>query len=400
MIELLVGIAIVAILAGVSLPAIQSVRESARTTVCRNHIRQLAQGMLQHETKMGRLPAGGWSPIWLGIAEREGGRQPGGWTYSILPYIEELPLYHVVETATAATAQQAYETLATSPAAIFSCPTRRTTRPRPVPAGGRFLAAESAALSFASATRSDYAANGGARGVCPPTTTLKGKTGSSNNPKKVLIGHYPGGKETKCVEVDVAWSAFIGEGHMNHALDTLGGCADQSCLAPIDFSIYNPKDLPDGDAWAAATIPQRTALPDNARPDLQDGIVTRMAEIPLARIEDGLSNTYLLGEKYVDAAEYLSGLDPGDASILYAGYSSSNVRWAIDLPAADESGISRPNAFGSGHAGGWNVAFADGRIQTIGFDISPELHSGLAGRANGVGDMVLQSSSGNGNGRK
>ena len=79
LLELIVAIAIVTVLMAILLPAIQAVRESSRRTACNNHLRQMSLGILQHESKTGYLITGGWSPLWLGVAERAAdGRQPGG----------------------------------------------------------------------------------------------------------------------------------------------------------------------------------------------------------------------------------------------------------------------------------------------------------------------------------
>jgi prepilin-type N-terminal cleavage/methylation domain-containing protein/prepilin-type processing-associated H-X9-DG protein len=56
LIELLVVIAIIGILVGLSLPAIQSVREAARRTQCLNQLRQIALASLNFESSFKRFP--------------------------------------------------------------------------------------------------------------------------------------------------------------------------------------------------------------------------------------------------------------------------------------------------------------------------------------------------------
>src|ERR1700678_1513849 len=90
LVELLVVITIIGILVSLLLPAVQSAREQARMVECRNHVKQLGLGMLAHEAAMGYLPTGGWGFAWTGDPDCGTGlRQPGGWAYCILPYIDQ-----------------------------------------------------------------------------------------------------------------------------------------------------------------------------------------------------------------------------------------------------------------------------------------------------------------------
>ncbi|RLS76986.1 MAG: DUF1559 domain-containing protein [Planctomycetota bacterium] len=57
LVGLLVVIAIVATLVALLRPAIQSVRESARRTMCANNLKQLAVAMLSYEQSQQQLPA-------------------------------------------------------------------------------------------------------------------------------------------------------------------------------------------------------------------------------------------------------------------------------------------------------------------------------------------------------
>src|SRR5262245_35403008 len=94
LVELLVVIAIIGILIALLLPAVQAARESARRTQCSNHLKQLALSMSTHHDQHKMFPSGGWGWRWTGDPDRgHGKRQPGGWGYQILPFIEQQAIY-------------------------------------------------------------------------------------------------------------------------------------------------------------------------------------------------------------------------------------------------------------------------------------------------------------------
>jgi prepilin-type N-terminal cleavage/methylation domain-containing protein/prepilin-type processing-associated H-X9-DG protein len=82
LIELLVVMAIVGILVGIAIPAVQRVRESARRTQCANNLKQVATALLNYESARAKFPAG--------ITATDG--RPYGsmtWLVPLLPYIEQ-----------------------------------------------------------------------------------------------------------------------------------------------------------------------------------------------------------------------------------------------------------------------------------------------------------------------
>jgi prepilin-type processing-associated H-X9-DG protein len=140
--------------------------------------------------------------------------------------------------------------------------------------------------------------------------------------------------------------------------------------------------LADGDAWRKKNQQEKILddLADMGIPDAQDGISFRMSRLQPASIFDGLSNTYLVGEKSVQTTSYNSGDAAGDSRPLIVGYGPDGARWGSVPPLPDSRSVSNAAAFGSAHAGGWNVAFADGAVRTMSYSIDADLHRRLSNR--------------------
>jgi len=64
LIEILAVIAIVGVLTGLLLPAVQQARESSRRVTCTNKLRQLGVGLANHESARGHFPVGAESRQW------------------------------------------------------------------------------------------------------------------------------------------------------------------------------------------------------------------------------------------------------------------------------------------------------------------------------------------------
>jgi prepilin-type N-terminal cleavage/methylation domain-containing protein/prepilin-type processing-associated H-X9-DG protein len=121
-IELLVTIAIIAVLVALLLPAVQSAREAGRRIQCTSNLKQVALAMLNYHDAVGTLPPGrkGWG--W------------GTWQIFVLPYIEQQPLYNAYnqlgDSINDVTLDSLLlymgpvnETVTTERLAVFTCPT-------------------------------------------------------------------------------------------------------------------------------------------------------------------------------------------------------------------------------------------------------------------------------------
>ena len=75
------------------------------------------------------------------------------------------------------------------------------------------------------------------------------------------------------------------------------------------------------------------------------GISFGRSEIKIKDVTDGLSKTYMLGEKTIQVEEYLTGNDKGDNETMYVGFDNDNGRSTHRSPTQDSSSP-RISAFG------------------------------------------------------
>lgn len=334
LVELLIVISIIGVLVALTMPAINSAREAGRLASCTNNLHQMALGCLALESKYQYLPGGGWGFAWAGEPDRGyGTAQPGGWLYNILPYIDLQDLHDLGKGLSKATdsssgnqARMAAALLqAQTPVSVFICPTRRKVQVYSYgPITGPPVNLTSLSSSIA---RSDYAANAGCNIGNGPQLYSGSPTGSSYPPS------------------NFNWSNFQG------TISYTGG----------------------------GTIVLTT------------GVIFRASALPTALIKDGANNTYLIGEKYLCPDNYYTGQDIGDDEGWDMGYDYDINRGGDYPPAQDTKGACGNSLsayatltnFGSAHPAGFNMAFCDGMVRKMNYDIDPNVHSQLCNRADG-----------------
>jgi prepilin-type N-terminal cleavage/methylation domain-containing protein len=123
--------------------------------------------------------------------------------------------------------------------------------------------------------------------------------------------------------------------------------------------------------------------PDNT--DIQTGIIDVRSTLRLKKITDGLSSTYMVGEKYLDPLLYQDGSDWGDDNSMYCGYDWDTIRWAnVDIPPQpDRQSLRNPQAFGSAHPTVWHMALCDVSVHALSYDLDLLVNERLANRQDG-----------------
>jgi len=116
-----------------------------------------------------------------------------------------------------------------------------------------------------------------------------------------------------------------------------------------------------------------------------DGVCFVRSEISTAAVSDGLSNTYMLGEKYLCPESYSdSSLDYGDDEGVYTGFNGDTSRSSrLDenyVPRQDTLGYPNWRIWGSAHSSGFQMVLCDGAVRSITYNIEPQVHSYLANR--------------------
>ena len=336
LVELLVVITIIGILIALLLPAVQAAREAARRMQCSNNLKQIGLATLVHEQTHNMFPTGGWG-CWAGEPTRGFDvRQPGGFFYNILPYMELHALHDLdIELGTPYEGDPRPGLLqrVVTPVATYYCPTRRKAiaYPFPFPKQGGGLPVNLLKVKGASqlqmVARTDYAASGG---------------------------------------------------------DT-----------PYIFVNYNqfPESLPHGDVATEDDWSEQRGY-------YTTGVLYRHHNVKVFDIKDGSSNTYLAGEKYITTDRYLDGTSTSDNWMWDSGWANDVVRWSGNYssssgqgcaeteggslsPMQDIPGYDKGHNFGSAHPGSFNMVFCDGSVHGISYSIDLEAHHRLGNIADG-----------------
>ena len=287
----MVVITIIGILIALLLPAVQAAREAVRRMQCSNNLKQLGLAAMNHESATGRFPTGGWGYGWLGDPDRgTDHRQPGGWIFNVLPYME-LQSLHDLQSGKSGTARTtAAAEMGQTPVSAWCCPSRCAAVLYPLLAISglpidhqKYYTASGLTATLDKVARCDYAGNGG--------------------------------------------DVFSHIGMFGSSFNVFG---------------YGPDSYAQADSAAGIASFEKIASNVN-------GIIYAGSEIGVAQVCDGLSNTYLFGEKYLSPDHYATGEDGGDNETVLMGDNGDTDRWTtIGLPPhQDCPGDFTDEAFGS-----------------------------------------------------
>ena len=124
------------------------------------------------------------------------------------------------------------------------------------------------------------------------------------------------------------------------------------------------------------------------------GLITRARYSPVGRIEDaldGVSNTMLIGEKWLNINNYEVG-DWHDDRGWTDGWDPDITRYTGYPPRPDDTqgDGQAPFSMGGVHNGGFNCVFGDGSVHFIRWGVDPELYNRLGGREDGLAAAVPQ----------
>jgi prepilin-type N-terminal cleavage/methylation domain-containing protein/prepilin-type processing-associated H-X9-DG protein len=340
LVELLVVIAIIGVLIALLLPAIQAAREAARVNSCKNNLKQMAMASQTHHDALKFLPSGGWGWDWTGDPDRGFDvNQPGGWTYNILPFMEQVVLHDLGKGLgkspfTALKMQKNFLRQQT-PVPAFYCPSRRAA----------------------------------AKYFCSFTTVNSAYTAPTSPPNGGL---------TRC---DYAANAGDTGGRMGNCAakpNERGGGPTSADLDPASWDV-NPTFF----AQAAYDVSKMT------------GISYQRSKINFKQITDGTSKTYLLGEKHIHHNAYETGTDPSDNEFALVGFDNDIFKMTCRKGFTDGYGCSTTDcapradidhttsgefSFGSVHSGQFNMAMCDGAVRVIPVSVDEEVHRRLGTR--------------------
>jgi prepilin-type N-terminal cleavage/methylation domain-containing protein/prepilin-type processing-associated H-X9-DG protein len=343
LIELLCVIAIIGLLIGMTLPAIQAVRESARSLSCRNNLRNFALGIAQFESAMSKLPPGTMSfePIrtddllgnYYEYAENPSYQffwkktQNISWAAYILPFFEE------------ASVRDQF------PQEVFSW-TDHVRMPIDFPPVREAISNH---LAFA---------------YCP----------SDNLREEIETGQVAAAVRAQpsvAISRDIQFNLGEPDGFLTE---------DKPVVPELSGKFGGTNYLGCCGVFSSASHP-------SVRPVGYSGALICGRALAMKAVIDGLSNTVLIGES-------LGTIHDGNRTEAYSwafggvargrGHTAWLENFSMGHYFLSDSKFSYRNGFGSRHPLSVNVAFADGSVHSIHRGISVQTWYSLCGRDDGA----------------
>jgi prepilin-type processing-associated H-X9-DG protein len=360
-VELLVVIAIIGILIALLLPAVQAAREAARRSQCKNNLKQIGLAWQVHHDAQKFFPSGGWAYNWTGDPDMGfGPSQPGSWAFSILPYMEESEVYNLGKGAIAGSAAKmnALAQQMETPVFTLLCPSRRPEL-NAYPFDGGITVINAASATVKVVARSDYSANCGT------------KSGTNDNP------------------------------NYGQSAGTIGVVTVNGVQSQYGNELYPIPGYVPGSVAGIATA----NWPPNVGSQFT-GVSYFRSKVRIKDISDGLTHTYMVGEKFLYSDQYDTGNDPSDNEWAWAGFDNDMNVSAFQPPVHDHARVNGmaqnpdTNRWGGAHPSTFNMVFCDGSVHSIPYTIDSAdpnavpirtklgVHQWLANRADGVSFQI------------
>jgi prepilin-type N-terminal cleavage/methylation domain-containing protein/prepilin-type processing-associated H-X9-DG protein len=127
-----------------------------------------------------------------------------------------------------------------------------------------------------------------------------------------------------------------------------------------------------------------------------NGVIAPLGRIQGRHVTDGLSKTYLLGERPIQistdiSARSGSGSEQENFYEPFSGHVQGIYKKTNLPPEPYRAGVisGAPSTFGSRHANACGMAFCDGSVQTVSFSVSSSVHFALGTRDVGEANASL-----------
>jgi prepilin-type N-terminal cleavage/methylation domain-containing protein len=115
------------------------------------------------------------------------------------------------------------------------------------------------------------------------------------------------------------------------------------------------------------------------------GIMYSHIRYKFTDVTDGLSNTFMVGEKSIGPDWYATGQSIGDDQGPFLSDDLDTTRWTAGLPPAqDTPGEENVQRFGSAHAGGLFFVLCDSAVRFVNYSVDQTLYQHLSNRQDGA----------------